>query len=101
MFGWLSKHEVADEDLLAKPGWLRFGFSRHYNPDLLEAMLAMTEVGVTHRPVLDDALDHIQKKRGKDGEEKGRRKRRKERRKGVRMICARLFGGHHASRNSS
>ena len=30
-------------------------------------MLALTETGVKHTPVLDDALDHIEKKRGKDG----------------------------------
>ena len=64
---WLSKHKVADKDLLAKPGWLRFGFPRHYNPDLLEAMLALTEAGIKHSPVLDDALDRIEKRRGKEG----------------------------------
>ncbi|MBN2559350.1 MAG: hypothetical protein JXQ75_00265 [Phycisphaerae bacterium] len=64
---WLAEHKVSDEDLLPKPGWLRFGFPRHYNPDLLEAMLALAELGVKHTPVLDDALDHIETKRGKDG----------------------------------
>lgn len=64
---WLSKHKVLDEELLPKPGWLRFGFPRSYNPDLLEAMLALAELRVRHTPVLDDALDHIEKKRGKDG----------------------------------
>jgi hypothetical protein len=64
---WLAKHKVSEEDLLPKPGWLRFGFPRHYNPDLLEATLALAELGVKHTSLLDDALDHIEKKRGKDG----------------------------------
>jgi len=64
---WLSKHKVLDEDLLPKPGWLRFGFPRSYNPDLLEAMLALVELGAKHTPVLDDPLDHIEKKRCKEG----------------------------------
>ena len=64
---WLTTHEVSDDELLPKPGWLRFGFPRHYNPDLLEAMLALAESGVKHTPVLDEALDHIEKKRGTDG----------------------------------
>ena len=64
---WLAKHKVKNEDLQPKKRWLRFGFPRSYNPDLLEAMLALAEAGVGHRPILDDALDHIEKKRSKDG----------------------------------
>ncbi len=64
---WLSKHDVRDEDLVPKPGWLRFGFPRHYNPDLLEAMLALAESRVRLVSVLDEALDHIENKRGDDG----------------------------------
>lgn len=64
---WLARHPVSDGELMPKPGWRRFGFPRHYNPDLLEAMLALAELGVKHQPVLDEALDHIEKKRGADG----------------------------------
>jgi hypothetical protein len=64
---WVSKHQVRDEDLLPKPGWLRFGFPRSYNSDLLEAMLALVESGFEDRSVLDDPLDQIEQRRGKDG----------------------------------
>lgn len=64
---WLKEHRYRDEELLPKPGWLRFGFPRSYNPDLLEAMLALAELGVPHDPVMDDALDHIESKRLSDG----------------------------------
>ncbi len=64
---WLSEHKVKDKDLLPKPGWLRFGFPRHYNSDVLEAMLALAESGVGPARALEDPLDHIEKKRGKDG----------------------------------
>ncbi|MFQ5590583.1 MAG: hypothetical protein ACE5HE_05425 [Phycisphaerae bacterium] len=60
---WLSQHPIEDRDLLPKPGWLRFGFPRNYNPDLLEAMLALAEADVALSPVLEDALDHIERKR--------------------------------------
>ncbi|MFQ5473265.1 MAG: hypothetical protein ACE5FA_10325 [Dehalococcoidia bacterium] len=64
---WIKKHKVPDDQLLPKPGWLRFGFPRSYNPDLLEGMLALAELGAKHDPALDDALDHIERKRGTDG----------------------------------
>ena len=64
---WLSEHQVENEDLLPKPGWLRFGFPRNYNSDILESMLSLAENRVGHSPVLDDALDHIEEKRDKDG----------------------------------
>ncbi|MFQ5414688.1 MAG: hypothetical protein ACE5E6_09550 [Phycisphaerae bacterium] len=64
---WLKNHKVRDDQLVPKPGWLRFGFPRSYNPDLLEAMLALAELGVRHDSAMDDALDHIEKKRGTDG----------------------------------
>lgn len=43
-----------------------FGFPRSYNPDLLESMLALAEVGGKLDPAMDAALDHIEKKRGTD-----------------------------------
>ncbi len=64
---WMQTHRVPDDQLLPKPGWLRFGFPRSYNPDLLEAMLALADAGVRHQPVLDDPLDHIERKRLTDG----------------------------------
>lgn len=50
-----------------KPGWLRFGYPHSYNPDLLEALLALAELGVAHHPALDDAIDRVEEKRGRDG----------------------------------
>jgi hypothetical protein len=64
---YLRDHPLGVEDRLPKQGWLRFGFPHSYNPDLLEAMLAFAELGVPHQPALDEALDHIEAKRGQDG----------------------------------
>lgn len=64
---WIADHPVADEDLVPKPGWKRFGFPRSYNPDMLEAMLALAEAGAKHDPAMDDALNHIESKRLRDG----------------------------------
>jgi hypothetical protein len=64
---YLRDHPIGARDWLPKKGWLRFGFPHSYNPDLLEAMLALAEVGVEYQPVLDEALDHIEAKRGPDG----------------------------------
>jgi len=64
---WLDEHTYRDDELLPKPGWKRFGFPRSYNPDLLEALLALAEVGAAHDPAMDDALDHVETKRGPDG----------------------------------
>jgi len=64
---WIDEHEVGDDELLPKPGWKRFGFPRSYNPDLLEGMVALAELGARHDPALDDALDHIESKRLPDG----------------------------------
>jgi hypothetical protein len=64
---YLRDHPVATRDLQPKPGWLRFGFPNSYNPDLLEALLALAELGVAHDPALDEALDHVESRRGADG----------------------------------
>lgn len=64
---YLEGNPVGPEDLVEKKGWLRFGFPHSYNSDLLEAMLALAELGVAHRPALDEALDQIERKRGADG----------------------------------
>jgi hypothetical protein len=64
---WLASHRLRSADLVEKSGWKRFGFPRSYNPDLLEAMLALAENGVPHRRVLDESLDWIESKRLEDG----------------------------------
>lgn len=64
---WIRNHKVPNAELLPKPGWLRFGFPRSYNPDLLEAMYALAEIGAKHDPAMDDALDHIERKCLPDG----------------------------------
>jgi hypothetical protein len=64
---WLAEHKVTKSELKPKPGWLRFGFPNSYNPDLLEAMLALAELGVERSRVLDESLDHIEKKRTPEG----------------------------------
>lgn len=64
---YLEAHPERELELVPKPGWLRFGFPLSYNPDLLEALLALAEAGVPHEPALDEALDHVEARRGKDG----------------------------------
>lgn len=64
---YLRDHPSPLKERLPKESWLRFGFPSSYNPDLLEAMLALAELGVPYAPVMDEALDVIESKRGKDG----------------------------------
>jgi len=64
---YLEKHPEQGLALAPKQGWLRFSFPHSYNPDLLEALLALAELGVPHTSALDEALDHVESKRGKDG----------------------------------
>lgn len=64
---WRAEHPVAPEEWLPKPGWLRFGFPSSYNPDLLEAMLALVEHGAPAHASYEDALRVIESKRGPDG----------------------------------
>ena len=64
---WMKKHSYRNDQLEPKPGWKRFGFPHTYNSDILEAMLALVELGTKHEKVLDNSLDHIERKRGKDG----------------------------------
>jgi len=58
---------VRPEEWLEKPGWLRLGFPSSYNPDLLEALLALAELGAPPHPAYDDALNVLESKRGADG----------------------------------
>jgi hypothetical protein len=62
-----ASHPIATDELGPKVGWLRFGFPHSYNSDLLEAMLALAEADAPYDPILDEALDHIESKRGRDG----------------------------------
>jgi hypothetical protein len=64
---YLRAHPLPRAELLPKPGWLRFGFPRSYNPDLLEGLLALAECGERYHPALDEALDQVEAKRGRDG----------------------------------
>lgn len=64
---WLTDHRVDAAELAPKPGWLRFGFPRHYNSDILEALLALARAGVKPTAVLDEALDHVESRRLSDG----------------------------------
>lgn len=64
---WLAANEIPIPKLDPKAGWLRFGFPNSYNPDLLEALLALAELGVPHKKVLEDALDRVEERRLPDG----------------------------------
>lgn len=64
---WLADSKVKKSELLPKAGWLKFRFPRSYNPDLIEAMVSLVELGVKQTAVLDDGLDQIERKRTKDG----------------------------------
>jgi hypothetical protein len=64
---YVAQHPEEALELAPKQGWLRFSFPHSYNPDLLEALLALSELGVPHDPALDEALDHVEAKRGGDG----------------------------------
>jgi hypothetical protein len=64
---WIAKRGYRNDQLLPKVGWMRFGFPRSYNPDLLEAMLALAELGTGYDAAMDDALDRIEQRRKPDG----------------------------------
>ncbi|HEY3410170.1 MAG TPA: hypothetical protein VGK53_18525 [Propionicimonas sp.] len=51
---------------VSKPGWKRFGFPRMYQTDVLEILWLLTKLGYRD-PRLDEALDLVCAKRGKDG----------------------------------
>lgn len=64
---YLRRHPIGPQEWGPKQGWLRFGFPHSYNPDLLQALLALAELGGGHHPALDEPLDRIEAKRGPDG----------------------------------
>lgn len=64
---WMAQHRYSLDQLAPKERWKRFGFPRSYNPDLLEAMLALAELEVPYDPAMEEALEHIERKRGRDG----------------------------------
>jgi hypothetical protein len=64
---WIAKKPYPPDKLVAKDRWKRFGFPRSYNPDILEAMLALCEVGAPYDPAMEEALELIERKRGPDG----------------------------------
>jgi hypothetical protein len=51
----------------AKEGWLRFSFPLSYNSDLLEVLLLLGEAGVERDSVIEEGLDLLLARRGKDG----------------------------------
>lgn len=50
-----------------KQGWLRFGFPLHYNSDVLEAMLALANLGVPMDPRLKMPLQAVKDKMTAEG----------------------------------
>jgi hypothetical protein len=71
--GWLADRReafLAEQGLGGrepKRGWTKFGFPRHYNSDILEAMVALAFVGAPMTPELSRPLGTIQDKRTPDG----------------------------------
>jgi hypothetical protein len=50
-----------------KDSWTQFGFPLHYNPDILEALLALKAIGMAYRPEMEKALKIIEGKMLPDG----------------------------------
>jgi len=50
-----------------KDSWKTFGFPLHYNPDILEALLALKAAGIGNVPQVKKALQVIESRREKDG----------------------------------
>ncbi len=50
-----------------KPGWMRFSFPHSYNSDLLEVVLLIGEARASYDEVIEEGLQLILSKRGKDG----------------------------------
>lgn len=71
--GWVAEHSarfVAEHGLgerAPKQGWTKFGFPLNYNSDVLEAMYALTTVGVPAQAGLEKPLQLIRDKRTADG----------------------------------
>ena len=64
---YLALAPSSPEEWLPKKPWLKLGFPSSYNPDLLEALLALAELGVPRQDVLDEPLDRIEELRDADG----------------------------------
>lgn len=71
--GWIAQQR---KDFLAshglgtrtpKRGWLKFGFPRHYNSDILEAMYALTLLDVAMNPALEKPLQVVREKKTPQG----------------------------------
>ncbi|MBN2000414.1 hypothetical protein JW935_22885 [candidate division KSB1 bacterium] len=50
-----------------KIGWLKFGFPLHYNSDILEAMYALSRLGIMLNHEMLDSLQVIQQKKTSEG----------------------------------
>jgi hypothetical protein len=66
---WLSRQTGSFplDQLLPKKGWLRLGFPRWYNPDVVEALLGLAELGARSDKAYDNALDQIELLKQSDG----------------------------------
>jgi len=62
---WLAAGRA--EPRQEKPGWLRFSFPHSYNSDLLEVALLLGEAGAEYDEVIEEGLQLISSKRGRDG----------------------------------
>ncbi len=51
---------------LPKKSWGKFGYPRHYNPDILEVLNALADAGVPNQDRLKDALEVIKENAGKN-----------------------------------
>lgn len=63
--GWIAAGRL--EPRKKKEGWLRFSFPHSYNSDLLEVLLLLGEAGVERDAVIDQSLEPLIGKRGRDG----------------------------------
>jgi hypothetical protein len=62
---WLVEKGISG--YVEKEGWKSFGFPLHYNPDILEALLALKSAEVVMGPQLEKALEAVEKKVSVDG----------------------------------
>jgi hypothetical protein len=62
---FLAEHGLGKRE--PKPGWTQFGFPLNYNSDILEAMLALANVGTPMSEALEKSLQIIRDKRTADG----------------------------------
>jgi hypothetical protein len=62
---WIQEGKISGYK--EKEGWKQFGFPLHYNPDLLEGLLALQSAGIGYRPEMEKALQVVESKTLPDG----------------------------------